>query len=62
MAGVCKSVYLRLLIDQTPRGQDALRSALQARLGDHYGFQAAQRLSHNRLEELRAQSGGRRLC
>ena len=67
---VCKSVsmftrcsvceYLRLLIDQTPRGQDKLRSALQGRLGDHYDFQAAQRLSHIRLEELCAQSGGRR--
>ncbi len=47
-------------MDQTPRGQDVLRSALQARLGGHYDFQAAQRLSHNRLEELCAQSGGRR--
>ena len=65
---VCKSVsmftrcsvceYLRLLIDQTPRDQEALRSALQARLGDHYEFQAAQRLAHGRLEELCAQSGG----
>ncbi len=57
---VCKSVYLRLLIDQTPRGQDALRSALQARLGDRYGFQAARSLPRNRLEEFRAQSGGGR--
>ena len=65
---VCKSVsmftrcsvceYLRLLIDQTPRDQTALRGALQARLGDHYEFQAAQRLAHNRLEEECAQSGG----
>ena len=65
---VCKSVsmftrcsvceYLRLLIDQTPRDQEPLRRALQARLGDHYEFQAAQRLAHGRLEELCANSGG----
>ena len=67
---VCKSVsmftrcsvceYLRLLIDQTPRDQVALRAALQARLGDHYEFQAAQRLAENRLEEECAHSCGRR--
>ena len=67
---VCKSIsmftrcsvceYLRLLIDQTPRDQEATRRALQARLGDHYEFQAAQRLSHNRLEEDCAHSGGAR--
>ena len=67
---ICKSVsmftrcsvceYLRLLIDQTPRDQVALRSALQARLGDHYEFQAAQRLADNRLEEECAHSGGRK--
>ena len=65
---ICKSVsmftrcsvceYLRLLIDQTPRDQVALRSALQARLGDHYEFQAAQRLADNRLEEECVHSGG----
>ena len=65
---VCKSVcmftrcsvceYLRLLIDQIPRGQEALRAALLARLGEHYEFQAAQRLAHGRLEEFCAQSGG----
>ena len=65
---VCKSIsmftrcqvceYLRLLIDQIPRDQEALRCALLARLGDHYEFQAAQRLAHGRLEELCAQSGG----
>ena len=67
---VCKSVslftqcsvceYLRLLIDQTPRDQVHLRSALQARLGDHYDFQAAQRLAELRLEEECAHSGGRK--
>ena len=31
---------------------------LQARLGDHYEFQAAQRLAIGRLEELCAQRGG----
>ncbi len=65
---VCKSVcmftrcsvceYLRLLIDQTPRDQEPMRCALQARLGDHYEFQAAQRLAHSRLEEDCAHSGG----
>ena len=35
-----------------------MRSALQARLGDHYEFQAAQRLADNRLEEECAHSGG----
>ena len=67
---VCKSVsmftrcsvceYLRLLIDQTPRDQVHLRSALQARLGDHYDFQAAQRLAELRLEEECVHSGGRK--
>ena len=56
---VCKSVsmftrcsvceYLRLLIDQTPRDQVPLRSALQERLGAHYEFQAAQCLAEHRL-------------
>ena len=53
---VCE--YLRLLIDQTPRDQEYLRQALQTRLGDHFEFQAAQRLSHSRIEERCAQSGG----
>ena len=65
---ICKSIsmftrcsvceYLRLLIDQTPREQVALRGALQTRLGDHYEFQAAQRFADNRLEEECANSGG----
>ena len=65
---VCKSVsmftrcsvreYLKLLIDQTSRGQESLRQALQTRLGDHFAFQAAQRLSHGRMEEVCEQSGG----
>ena len=65
---VCKSVsmftrcsvceYLRLLIDQTPRDQEFLRSALKTRLGAHFDFQAAQRLSHGRIEEECEQRGG----
>ena len=67
---VCKSVsmftrcsvceYLRLLIDQTPRDQESLRQALQTRLGDHFAFQAAQRLAHARVEEECEQSGGQK--
>ena len=53
---VCE--YLRLLIDQTPRDQEYLRQALQTRLGDHFEFQAAQRLSHGVIEESCAQRGG----
>ena len=53
---VCE--YLRLLIDQTPRDQEYLRQALQTRLGDHFEFQAAQRLSHGVIEEFCVQSGG----
>ena len=55
---VCE--YLRLLIDQVPRDQVHLRAALMARLGEHYDFQAAQRLAENRLEEECAHSGGRK--
>ena len=67
---VCKSVsmftkcsvceYLRLLVDQTPRDQALLRQTLQTRLGDHFAFQAAQRLAHGRLEEECDQSGGKK--
>jgi len=53
--GVCE--YLKLLIDQTPRNQGALRDSLRARLGAHFQFQAAQRLAQGRLEEECAQSG-----
>ena len=49
--------YLRSLIDQIPRDQESMRGALQARLGDHYEFQAAQRLAIGRVEELVAESG-----
>ena len=65
---VCKSVsmftrcsvceYLRLLIDQAPREQETLRQALRCRLGQHFEFQAAQRLAHNRIEEECEQSEG----
>ena len=67
---VCKSVsmftrcsvceYLRLLIEQTPREQESLRNVLRERLGQHFDFQAAQRLAHGRVEEECAQSGGRK--
>ena len=67
---VCKSVsmftrcsvceYLRLLIEQTPREQESLRNVLRERLGQHFDFQAAQRLPHGRVEAERAQSGGRK--
>ena len=53
---VCE--YLRLLIDQTPRDQESLRQALTTRLGDHFAFQAAQRLAHARVEEECEQIGG----
>ena len=49
-----------MVIEQTPRDQVQLRSALQARLGDHYDFQAAQRLAEHRLEEECAHSCGRK--
>ena len=52
--------FLCLLIDQTPRDQVPLRSALQARLGAHYEFQAAQRLAEQRLEDECAHSCGRK--
>ena len=40
----------------------ALRSALQARLGDHYEFQAAQRLADHRLAEECVHSGRAKWC
>jgi len=65
---VCKSVsmftrcsvceYLKLLKEQTPKEQEVLRAAIEARLGRHFEFQAAQRLAHARVEEECAQSGG----
>ncbi len=54
--GLCE--YLRMLIDQTQRGP--LREAFKSRLGEHFAFQAAQRLAQGRLEEVCAQSGGRK--
>ena len=54
--GVCE--YLKMLIDQTPRGAYDLREALKARLGDHFAFQGAQRLAHGRVEEECSQSDG----
>lgn len=56
---VCE--HLRSLIDQTSPSQDAMRSALQARLGEHHEFQAAQRMAHGLVEETRSQSGGERV-
>eukprot|EP00974_Lingulodinium_polyedra_P002316 216236-Lingulodinium_polyedra.AAC.1 len=53
---VCE--YLRLRIDHIPRDQEALRSALQARLGYRNEFQAAQRLARDRLGAECAHSGG----
>lgn len=55
--GVCE--YLKLLIEQTPRDQESLRTALRSRLGAHFQFQAAQRLAQGRLEEEAQQSQGR---
>lgn len=67
---VCKSVsmftrcsvceYLRLLIDQTPHDQEPLRQSLRHRLGNHFEFQAAQRLAHQRIEEECEQSEGQK--
>ena len=50
--------YLKLLIEQCPREEDDLREFLKDRLGQHFDFQAAQRLAHGRLEEDAAQSAG----
>ena len=67
---VCKSVsmftkcglceYLKLLVEQTPRDQGPLRETLRTRLGQHFAFQAAQRLAQGRLEEEAQQSQGRK--
>ena len=57
---VCE--YLKLLIEQTPRDQCALRERLKDRLGLHFDFQAAQRLALGRVEEEVAQSGGAHWC
>ena len=54
--------YLKLLIEQTPRDQCALRERLKDRLGLHFDFQAAQRLALGRVEEQAAQSGGAHWC
>ena len=54
--------YLKLLIEQTPREQHVLRESLKDRLGQHFDFQAAQRLAHGRVEEDAAQSGGSHWC
>ena len=50
--------YLKLLIEQCPREEHELREFLKDRIGRHFDFQAAQRLSHAREEEAAAQSGG----
>ena len=50
--------YLKLLIEQTSRDQHDLREFLKDRLGQHFDFQAAQRLAHGRVEEHAAQSAG----
>ena len=54
--------YLKLLIEQTPRDQCALRERLKYRLGLHFDFQAAQRLTLGRVDEKAAQSGGAHWC
>ena len=48
--------YLKLLIEQTPRDEHDLREFLKDRLGQHFDFQAAQRLAHGRVEEHAAQN------
>ena len=53
---------LKLLIEQTPRDQCALRERLKYRSGLHFDFQAAQRLALGRVEEQVAQSGGAHWC
>ena len=50
--------YLKLLIEQCPREEHNLREFLKDRLGQHFDFQAAQRLAHGRVEEEAAQSAG----
>ena len=50
--------YLKLLIEQCPREEHDLREFLKDRLGQHFDFQAAQRLAHGRVEEEAAQSAG----
>ena len=52
--------YLRLLIDRTSRGQQALREYFRDRLGEHFMFQGAQRLAQADLEEMCSQSQGRK--
>ena len=42
---------LKLLVEQTPRDQCALRERFKDRLGLHFDFQAAQRLALGRVEE-----------
>ena len=54
--------YLKLLIEQCPREEHELREFLKDRLGQHFDFQAAQRLAHGRVEEEAAQSGGDHWC
>jgi hypothetical protein len=56
--GLCE--YLKLLVEQTPRDQGPLRETLRTRLGQHFAFQAAQRLAQGRLEEEAQQSQGRK--
>ena len=50
--------YLKLLIEQCPREEHDLREFLKDRLGQHFDFQAAQRLAHDRVEEEAVQSSG----
>ena len=50
--------YLKLIIEQCPREEHDLREFLKDRLGQHFDFQAAQRLAHGRVEEEAVQSSG----
>ena len=54
--------YLKLLIEQTPRDQCALRERLKDRGGLHFDFQSAQRLALGKVEEQAAQSSGAHWC
>ena len=57
---VCE--YLKMLIEKTPRDQEEVRGHLKDRLGQHFDFQAAQRLALGREEEDAAQSEGSHWC
>jgi hypothetical protein len=55
--GICE--FLKDMLDRTPRDQGNLCGAIRQRLGQHFKFQAAQRLAQTRIEEHARRSEGR---